>query len=181
MVVHVAARRWLALALVATGCEAFYSDSENFSRQARAEHDRRVAGMRAATAQTPAGAPVAGDALRALLAGRTHVSVYEFSPGGKHERYVEYQYFVPDGRFVYLNTSWATDPNGRPGDTWRVDDPRLCILNQSFGSDEHCYTIAVTPAGHVQYFIHQPGADTHGLLTREVTIVEDGPPRPDGR
>jgi hypothetical protein len=173
--------RWLAFLALAAGCEAFYSDSENFSRRARAEHDRRVAGMRAATAETPAGGPVVGDALRTLLQGRTHVSEYGFSPGGKHERYVEYHYFAADGRFVYTNTSWATDPNGRPGDTWRVDGPRLCIVNQSFGPDAHCYTIAVTPAGHVQYFIDQPGADTHGLLTREVTIVTDGPPRPGAR
>ena len=133
--------------------------------------------MRAGTAQTPEGTRVAGEALRALVSGRTHVSVFQESPSGRHERYVEYRYYAPGGRFVYINTAWATNPDGDPNDGWRVDGPRLCIMNHDFGPDEKCYTIAVTPEHHVQYFIDRPGAETHGLLTSVVTIVQEGRPQ----
>jgi hypothetical protein len=161
------------------GCDALHSDSENAQRQSRAEHASRLRGMREATRQTPGGTPVTGEELRALVAGRTHVSVYAVSPTGARERYVEYAYFEPDGHFVYLNSSWATRPDGDPTDRWRVDGPRLCVLNHAFGPDERCYTIRVTPAGHVQYYVDAPGADTDGLLTREIEIVQPGRPRVD--
>src|SRR5262249_17966505 len=51
------------------GCEAFRSDSENFSRQREAERARAVSGMRAATQQTKRGADVSGEALGRLLSG----------------------------------------------------------------------------------------------------------------
>src|SRR5258708_31661638 len=84
------------------GCEAFHSDSENFSRQRTAELRERVAGMRVATQQTPKGASLSGPALVALLSGKTHVSVFETFPDGRRGRYVEYRYYRPDGRFVFL-------------------------------------------------------------------------------
>jgi drug/metabolite transporter superfamily protein YnfA len=168
---------WMgAMALI--GCEAFYSDNENFQRQSRAEHARRVAGMRAASAQTPVGTRLEGEGLRALLSGRTHVAVFGVSPSGRRERYVEYRYYAPGGQFVYVNTAWARDPKGNPSDRWRVDGPRLCVLNQAFTADEQCYTIAVTAKGHVQYFIDRPGDDTHGLLTSVISIIQDGAPPP---
>lgn len=167
------------LLLVATlGCEAFRSDAENVSRQQRTERARAVVGMRAATQQTARGADVAGDALGRLVSGRTHVFEYGTAPGGRAERYVEYTYFRPDGRFVYRNTHWATSPDGRDGDRWRVDGTRLCILNGSFSADEHCYRLAAQSDGRVQYYVAEPGDDTDGLLTKITNRIIDGPPAP---
>lgn len=160
----------------ALGCEAFRSDAENFSRQRRAERDRAVAGMRAATQQTARGTDVTSDALTRLVSGRTHVFTYGTAPGGRAGRYVEYSYFRPDGRFVYRNTEWATDPDGRDGDRWRVDGARLCVLNGAFSTDEHCYRLAVQPDARVQYYIADSGADTDGLLTKITNRIVDGPP-----
>jgi hypothetical protein len=167
------------LSIVTTvGCEAFRSDAENFSRQRRAERARAVAGMRAATQQTARGADVAGDALARTVSGRTHVFEYGTSPGGRAERYVEYSYFRPDGRFVYRNTAWATNPEGRDGDHWRVDGARLCVLNGEYSADEHCYRLAVQPDGRVQYYVADPGAEEDGLLTKVTKRIVDGAPAP---
>lgn len=160
-------------------CEWTYSDNENFQRHARAERLRRLAGMRAATAQTTVGQRLEGEALLALLTDHTHVSVFDRTPSGQRKRYVEYRYYGPGGRFVYVNTEWAVNPDGNPDDRWRVDGPRLCVLNHALSQDEHCYTIAVAPDGRVQFFIDAPGEETHGLLTSVVSIVEEGPPRLD--
>lgn len=172
-------RAWLlaVVAVAATvGCEAFRSDAENFSRQRQAERARAAAGMRAATEQTARGADVAGDALTRLVSGRTHVFEYGSAPGGRKTRYVEYTYFRPDGGFVYRNTEWATDPAGRGGDHWRVEDARLCILNGGFSADERCYRLAVQPDGRVQYYVAEPGNETDGLLTKITDRIVDGPP-----
>ena len=178
---RVAVASGVAIAALTLGCDMFRSDAENAQRRAAAEHARRVAAMQEATRQTPAGTPVAGDDLRALVRGRTHVSIYEQSPGGRHERYVEYFYFRPDGRLVYVNTLWATRAEAEPGDRWRVDGPRLCLVNRWLGPEERCYDIAVTPAGRVQWFIDRPGTDVHGLLTRVVDVVQEGPPQLEAR
>jgi len=167
----------LALICGLVACDAVYSDNANFQRQRRAERARRVAGMRAATAQTPTGGRLEGEALRTFLTGHTHVSVFERSPTGQRVRYVERRYYGPEGRFIYVNSAWATDPAGNPADRWRVDGPRLCVLNHALSQDEHCYTVAVTTEGHVQFFIDEPGDDAHGLLTSVVRVIEDEPPR----
>ncbi len=130
--------------------------------------------MREATATSPRGTGVAGEELRRLVAGRTHESVFARTPSGEARRYVERSYFAPDGRFVYTNSLWARDPEGRDGARWRVDDARLCILNPAMTSDEQCYTLAVRRDGRVQYFIDAPGQETHGLLTKIPTAVHDG-------
>jgi hypothetical protein len=161
------------------GCDAFYSDNENFQRHARAERQRRLAGMRAATAQTVVGRRLEGAALVAFLTDHTHVTVFDRTPSGQRQRYVEYRYYGPGGRFVYVNTEWALNPDGNPDDRWRVDGPRLCVLNHAFSQDEHCYTVAVAPDGRVQFFIDAPGEDSDGLITSVVSIVEEGPPRTD--
>jgi hypothetical protein len=171
----------LFLALVVAGvlgCEALRSDAENYAREQRAERARRLAGMQAATEQTAHGTNVAGDALVELVSGRTHVFVYSTSPGGRAERYVEWSYFRPDGRFVYRNSQWAIAPEGRDGDRWRVDGDRLCVLNQAMSSDEHCYRLAVQAEGRVQYYIAAPGDDADGLLTKITDAVTEGPPKP---
>jgi hypothetical protein len=112
--------------------------------------------------------------LRRLVSGKTHESVYERTPSGERARYVERSYFAPDGRFVYTNSLWARDPEGREGAGWRVDGPRLCIVNPAMTSQEQCYTIALRPDGHPQYFIDAPGDETNGLLTKIPTSVHDG-------
>src|SRR5262245_8408064 len=141
----------LAFLLLAAsvGCEALRSDAENYARQERAERARRLAGMKAATEQTARGERMAGDTLVRLVSGRTHVFVYEMAPGGRPGRYVEYSYFRPDGRFVYRNNQWALEPDGRDGDSWRVDGDRVCMLNQAMSSGEHCYRLAVQADGRV--------------------------------
>ena len=167
------------LVMAATlGCEAFRSDAENFSRQRDAERARAVAGMRAATRQTARGAGVAGDALTRTVSGRTHIFVYGMAPGGRAGRYVEYSYFRPDGRFVYRNTDWATSPDGRDGDHWRVDGERLCVLNGAFSADEHCYRLATQPDGRIQYYVADPGNEADRLLTKVTDRVIEGPPDP---
>ena len=174
-------RRLVAIVLLLAptlGCEAFRSDAENFSRQRRAERARTADGMRAATRQTTRGADVAGEALGHPVSGRTLVFEYGTAPGGRAERYVEYSYFRPDGRFVYRNTHWATSPDSRDGDQWRVDGARLCILNGSFSAAEHCYRLAAQPDGRVQYYVAEPGAETDGLLTKITNRIIDGPPAP---
>jgi hypothetical protein len=160
------------------GCEAFRSDAENFSRQRSAERARGVAGMRAATQQTKRGADLAGAALAHAVSGRTHVFEYGMAPGGRTGRYVEYSYFRPDGRFVYRNTTWATSPDGRDGDHWRIDGDRLCVLNGGFSADEHCYRLAEQPDGRVQYYVADPGAEADGLLTKVTNRIVAGPPDP---
>jgi hypothetical protein len=168
----------LFLLVPVLGCEAFRSDAENFSRQRRAERARAVVEMRAATQQTTRGADVAGDALGRLVSGRTHVFEYGTAPGGRAERYVEYSYFRPDGRFVYRNTHWATSPDGRDGDHWRVEGARLCVLNGSFSADERCYRLAEQADGRVQYYVAEPGDEADGLLTKITNRIIDGPPDP---
>jgi hypothetical protein len=165
--------------LALSACDALHSDSENFQRRARAEREARLAGMRAATAQTPVGRRLVGEDLRGLVEGKTHVSVFERTPSGRHARYVEYRYYAAGGRFVYVNTEWATDPAGNPDDRWRVDGARLCVLNHAFSEDERCYTVAVAPDGAVQFFSDDPGSEYHGLITSVVHVVYDGPPRPE--
>jgi hypothetical protein len=66
-----------------------HSDSENFVSQQRAEHARRVAGMRAATSQATVGQPASGEALVRRVSGKTHVFIYGVTPLGKPGRYVE--------------------------------------------------------------------------------------------
>ena len=158
-------------------CDATLSDNATFQRHRRAERARRIDGMRSATAQTRTGTRLEGEALRALLTGRTHVSVFERTPSGRKARYVERRHYGSDGRFIYVNSEWATDPGGNPADRWRVDGSRLCVLNHALSRDEHCYTVALTPEGHVQFFIDEPGSDAHGLLTSVVRTIEDAPPQ----
>ena len=179
MSTRLAALAGVALASLALpACEAVLSDNENFQRRMRAERERRLVGMRAVTAQTPAGRRLEGDALRAQFEGRTYVSEFDRTPSGRRARYVEYKHYGAGGRFVYVNTEWATDPAGNPDDRWRVDGPRLCVLNRAFSQDEHCYTVSVAPDGAVQFWIDEPGSEYHGLLTSVVRTVRDGPPGP---
>ena len=165
-------RALLALIFIAAGC--WESDNASFQRARRAERRERIAGMQAATARTTRGVDVAGEDLRRLVSGKTHESIFERTPSGERRRYVERSHFAPDGRFVYTNSTWARSPEGRDGARWRVDGPRLCIVNPDFTSTEQCYTIAVRPDGRVQYFIDEPGDETHGLLTKIPTTVHDG-------
>ena len=164
--------------MIVTGCAPA---SDSVASQRKAERARRSAirDMKTATAQTARGRAVEGEELRAMVNGKTHVFEYERGPGGRSGPYIEYSYFRPDGRFVYRNSLWALDPNGREEDAWRVDGGQLCILNTSFTSSEQCYSLAVTAAGKIQYYISQPGDDSDGLLTKIPTRVLDGPPPED--
>lgn len=166
------ARIALVVLLVLAGCEVFHSDSENSLRQQHAERERRIAGMRAATQQAATGQRLTGDALTRAVRGRTHVFTYAVAPG----RYVEYSFFRADGHFVYRNSQWATDPDGRDGDHWRVSDEYVCVVSGEFTPDERCYALTALPDGRVQYFIHAPGDETDGLLTKVTDEIRDGAP-----
>src|SRR5262245_48233203 len=152
------------------------SDAESFHREWEKDRQRRIAAMREATRTTPAGRRVEGAALQQLLSGRTHVFIYGTTPDGRRQRYVEFTTFRAGGQFVYRNTLWAVDPNGRPDDHWRVDGKRLCILNSAFSQVEQCYTLAVRDDAQVQYFIDRPGDQTDGLLTKVTSEVHEGEP-----
>ena len=86
-----------------------------------------------------------------------------------------------NGKLTNGTKNSATSPAGNPEDRWRVDGPRLCVLNHAFSQDEKCYSIAVAPDGAVQFFIDEPGSEYHGLLTSVVRTIYDGPPRPEPR
>jgi hypothetical protein len=57
-------------------------DNATFQRRWEADRRARIAGMRAATAQSARGTDVTGDELKQLIAGKTHESVYESTPSG---------------------------------------------------------------------------------------------------
>lgn len=164
---------WLLLTLgVASAC--WQSDSATFSRNWERDRRARIRGMRAATAQNERGRDLAGDELKRFLADTTHESDYDQAPGGRAMRYVERSYFGADGRFIYHNSLWAREPEGREGSRWWVDGPRLCIVNLDMKPEPNCYTIAVRSDGRPQFFIDAPGDESHGLLTSIPTRVERG-------
>ena len=167
------------LLLLLAGCQ--YGDGAAFSREWERERQRRIKSMKAATAEQARGRAIVGEELTALVSGKTHVFEYGSDPLGKRGRYVEYHYFRPDGRYVFLNTMLQSDPEGKPEDRWRVDGSRLCTINTWFSSDEHCFAIALLPNGRVQYYIDEPGDQTHGLLTKVTNAVQDSAPVPAGQ
>jgi hypothetical protein len=161
------------LLFVLTACQ--YGDGAAFSREWEKDRQRRIKEMKAATAEQDRGRAVAGEELRALVSGRTHVFEYGSDPQGKQGRYVEYEYFRPDGAFVFQSTSMQREPAAN--DRWRVDGNRLCIVNTWLTSEEHCFQLALLPNGRIQYFIDKPGDQTHGLLTKVTNTVQEGPPQ----
>lgn len=78
--------------------------------------------------------------------------------------------FLVSGRRI------ARSREGRAGDHWRIEGPRLCVLNGDFSPDEQCYRIAVLADGRVQYYIDAPGQEAHGLLTKVTSVILQGPP-----
>jgi hypothetical protein len=167
------------LLLVLTACQ--YGDGAAFSREREKERQRRIKSMKAATAEQARGRNIGAEELAGFVSGKTHVFEYGSDPLGRRGRYVEYHYFRPDGRYVFLNTSTQNDPEGKPEDRWRVDGSRLCIVNTWFTSDENCYEVALLPNGRVQYYIHDPGDQTHGLLTKVTNAVQSSAPVPAGQ
>jgi len=172
---------WRPLALAALvvlalgGCAGSLSDNATAQRAARRERERRVRAMQAATRTTPAGERLRGDALLAAVSGRAHLFVYERTPDGRAGRYVEKLYFRADGRLVYTNTLWRTDPEGLPDDRWRLDADRLCYVNGSFERGvEHCFALSRRDDGRLQYAYAEPGGEYDGLLTRSTRAVVEG-------
>jgi len=131
--------------------------------------------MREATRTTPPGERLAGAALAAEVSGRAHLFVYERTPDGRRDRYVEKLYFRADGRLVYTNTLWRLDPEGLPEDRWRLDADRLCFENNSFERGvEHCFALSRRSDGRLQYAYAEPGGEYDGLLSRVTSAVEAG-------
>lgn len=158
------------LALFAAGCEMFRSDAQNASIHAEKQKKKAIASMKASTAETERGEALAGDALVAALNDTTHVFEYGSAPGGARGRHIEREYFAPGGSFVF-----ATSQGIRQEGSWRVDGPRLCIVNPWFGTSERCFTIAKTTTGRIQYFIDDPASDYHTLLTKVTDDIRPGP------
>lgn len=166
----------LALLLLLCACGP-YGDGAYASRQAERERKVRLGELKAATAEQPSGRFVASTDLAPLVSGRTHVFEYVSDPQGNKNRYVEYQFFRPDGRFVFMNTTYMKDPEGKPEDHWRVDGDRLCIVNTYLTQEERCFRLAVLPNGRIQYYISSPGTEWDKLLTKVTDQVLEGAPK----
>ncbi|MCB1009657.1 MAG: hypothetical protein KDB94_12305 [Acidobacteria bacterium] len=170
-------RRAFALlaTIVLSGCAGSFSDNAIEQRAARRERERRVRAMEAATRSTPPGERLRGAALGEAVSGRAHLFVYERTPDGRAGRYVEKLYFRADGRLVYTNTLWRTDPEGLPGDRWRLDADRLCYVNDSFERGvEHCFALSRRDDGRLQYAYAEPGGEYDRLLTRSTRAIVEG-------
>jgi hypothetical protein len=175
------ATRWIALSFLAatlTGCYPG-SDAQYSQRQAAARDAAATQAMRTATAQRTRGIAIAGDALRQRLVERTWISEYEKFPNGARGPYRTYDYFRQDGQFIRGHNWVYGDPVPVPGDYWRVDGPRLCILNQTMSAQPACYAVALDAGQALQLYIDAPGTPNHGLLTRVIERSIAGPPKPD--
>lgn len=166
----------VALVLVLGAChhgsDAIYAQRQAEQRNAEATQDLRLA-----TQQTARGAPLAGEALRALVAGRTWVSEFGAFPNGSPGSFRTQEYFREDGQFIWAHNWIQGEASAVPGDTWQVDGDRLCIRHQYWSQDVRCYSAAVGAQGEIQLYIDAPGTPNHGLLTRTIGHTQAGPPQ----
>lgn len=160
-----------------TGCGyAFRSDAENSFRNAQRANRKAAAAMRAATAQTPRGTGLSGDALRSALSGRTLAQRYERFPDGKAGEYVQYRYFLPDGRFLLMD-NWihvSSEPDEK--DSWDVSADLLCLQSHRWFAGSRCYRVARGGRGELQFYLDRPGTEADGLLEYVFDEIRRGPP-----
>lgn len=170
--------RWLVLLTplcLLQGCGP-YGDGAYAQKQHRREVERRTADMRLATDQVKRGADLVGEDLRQALSGRTLVQRYASFPNGQRGEFVQYRYFAAEGRLRVVD-NWL-EPTGSAdrGDWWKVEGPRLCLLQHGYSSTPSCYRMARTPAGALQWYVDDAERSYHGLLTVVSTEFIEGPP-----
>lgn len=166
----------ICLALVLPGCY-YGSDAQYSQRQAQKRNEIATQGMREATKQTPRGTPLEGDALLRRLVERTWIKEYERFPNGAIGPYRTYDYYRQDGQFIRGHNWVYGEPVAVPGDSWRVEGPRLCVLHQAMSAQPACYTVTQDARLALQFYIDAPGTANHGLLTRVIERSEAGPPK----
>jgi hypothetical protein len=161
-----------------SACDGLYSDTQVSGRRHEAAMREWVRSSRIASAQAAPANPVVGDALVALLSGKTHVHEYRTRSEDATPYLVTYAYFRADGRYIFLDTQFRERPDEAPADRWRVDGQVLCITTNYLSVSTDCYTVRREAAGQLQYWIHKPGDQTDGLLTMNVNIVRSGLQQP---
>ena len=166
----------ICLAVALPGCY-FGSDAQYSQRQAQKRNEAATQGMREATMQSPRGLTLGGDDLRQRLVERTWISEYERFPNGAIGPYQTYDYYRQDGQFIHGHNWVYGEPVPKPGDYWRVDGARLCVLHQAMSAQPACYTVTQGARQALQFYIDAPGTANHGLLTRVIDRNEAGPPK----
>jgi hypothetical protein len=157
--------------MLLSGC---LSDSARSQHQHQRAVEESARGMRRSMQQTPRGVDLAGDALRAALAGKTMVGRYDGFPGGAPGKYVTFRHYRADGVLVFVNNQFEREPT--EGDVWKIDGAQLCQRQQFYSQDWLCYRVARAGDGSLQFYIDDPGAATDTLLTEVAREIIDGPP-----
>ena len=164
----------LGVALSATGCDMLHSDAENAGRHSEQARKSAARAMKQASLEAAPAQPVSGDALVKLLSGRSHVKAYFKGSSGGRPYFTTYAYFAPGGAFIARDTDSKRSPEYEGRGRWRVDGDVLCITTESEDVEAGCFKIRVAADGAVQYWIHDPGGDFHGLFTKNVIDVRPG-------
>lgn len=152
------------------------SDAQYSAEQSRRNNERALQGLQAATQQTARGSDLAGEALRAAVAGKTLVNRYESGPGNTRGPYVIRRYFAADGRYRLVDDPAITGAPADDAHRWRVDGARLCIMGPPSPKESKCYRMARATDGALQWFIDEPGSPYDRLLTIVTREIVDGPP-----
>ncbi len=150
------------------------SDSANALRKNARRRSEALRGAKLASAQAPAASAVEGEALVRLLADRTHVKEYRKRAGDAKPYLTTYDYFGPDGVHISSDTHSKRTDGYEDRGRWEVAGDLLCITTTRFGEKTSCYRIKLSEGGTIQYWNHQPGEETDGLLASIVSIVRPG-------
>lgn len=165
----------VGVTLILTACYPG-SDARYATRQSEERQVESTRALRAASEQTPRGSPLTGAALRERVMERTWSSEFERFPNGDAGPYRTYHYFRQDGQLIWVHNWIYGEAKAVPGDRWRVEETRLCMVHQHFSHQENCYTMALDARGALQLYIDAPGTPNHGLITRVIRNSLAGPP-----
>jgi hypothetical protein len=169
----------LPLALLAACTGMFFSDAQYSAKQSAEARERARRSMEISSSQAAAAEAVAGEALVGLLSGKSHISEYRKRAKDAQPYFTSYDYYAPDGSFLRRDTHARRAEGYQEVGTWTVDGDTLCISIPSRGPAPDCYTLRLAPDGTIQYWIRKSGDEFDGLLTRNVTIVREGPQAPE--
>lgn len=153
------------------------SDNQYAQAQARARAAEWTRSARLSTQQTVRGRPVAGEELVNRVSERTWISEYQGFPNKEPGTHRTYDYFRKDGQFFWSDNWIYNKFEVVAENRWRVDGPRLCVLNQHYSHIEKCYTAALDAQQGIQLYIDAPGEANHGLLTRTIRLTTQGAPQ----
>ncbi|MEO8278682.1 MAG: hypothetical protein ABI564_03250 [Ideonella sp.] len=169
----------LQLAWMTVACtDALYSDAENAGRKSMQSRQAALRSMKSSSSAAATATPVSGQDLTQLLAGHTHVDAFVKRAGDAKPYLTTYDYYGPDGTFIAKDTYSRRTADYYDVGRWTVHANVLCITLPSRPEDA-CFTIRLTADGTIQYWIHKPGDPFDGLLTRNVTVVRNGPQEPE--